>query len=73
MYVAMTRAKKKLHLSLTHSRLTYGGRHSSIPSRFLSEIPEATIKSVRPTESYRDQNPVIKTDDFFEGSSGGFG
>lgn len=67
MYVAMTRAKKKLHLSLTHSRLTYGGRHSSIPSRFLSEIPEATIKSVRPTESYRDQNPVIKTDDFFEG------
>lgn len=67
MYVAMTRAKKKLYLSLTHNRLTYGGRHSSIPSRFLSEIPEETITQVRSTLSFRDLNPVIKTDDFNEG------
>ena len=67
MYVAMTRAKKKLHLSLTHSRLTYCGRHSSIPSRFLSEIPEETIKQVRSAITFRDLNPVIKTDDFNEG------
>jgi len=43
MYVAMTRAKENLTLSWARSRLTYGGRHSSIPSRFLSEIPESLI------------------------------
>lgn len=38
MYVAMTRAKKRLFLSFARSRLVFGGRHNSIPSRFLSEI-----------------------------------
>lgn len=38
MYVAMTRAKTKLTLSLARSRLVFGGRMRSIPSRFLSEI-----------------------------------
>ena len=46
MYVAMTRAKKKLTLSWARSRLVFGGRHSSIPSRFLSEIPEKLLKKV---------------------------
>ncbi len=38
MYVAMTRAKKVLILSYARSRLVFGGRHTCIPSRFLSEI-----------------------------------
>lgn len=38
MYVAMTRAKTKLTLSFARSRLIFGGRMRSIPSRFLSEI-----------------------------------
>jgi len=46
MYVAMTRAKKKLTLSWARSRLVFGGRHSSIPSRFLSEIPEKLLKRI---------------------------
>ncbi len=45
-YVAMTRAKKKLTLSWARSRLVFGGRHNSIPSRFLSEIPEKLLKKV---------------------------
>lgn len=45
-YVAMTRAKTKLTLSWARSRLVFGGRHSSIPSRFLSEIPENLLKKV---------------------------
>lgn len=40
MYVAMTRAKEKLTISWARSRLIFGGRHQSIPSRFLAEIPE---------------------------------
>lgn len=46
MYVAMTRAKENLTLSFARSRLTYGGRHASIPSRFLSEISEEFITKV---------------------------
>ena len=46
MYVAMTRAKNKLTLSWARNRLVFGGRHSSIPSRFLSEIPEQLLKKV---------------------------
>lgn len=44
MYVAMTRARNRLHLTLAHSRLMYGGRQPASPSRFLSEIPEQLIK-----------------------------
>lgn len=44
MYVAMTRARTKLHLTLTRSRLMYGGRQTSSPSRFLSEIPQELLR-----------------------------
>lgn len=44
MYVAMTRARTKLHLTLTRSRLMYGGRQVSSPSRFLSEIPPELLR-----------------------------
>jgi len=40
----MTRAKEKLTLSWARSRLVFGGRHTSVPSRFLSEIPEHLLK-----------------------------
>ena len=46
MYVAMTRAKKRLTVSFAHSRLVYGGRQSPFPSRFLSEIPESLVKHI---------------------------
>lgn len=44
MYVAMTRARTKLHLTLTRSRLMYGGRQVASPSRFLSEIPRELFR-----------------------------
>ncbi len=47
MYVAMTRAKENLTLSFARSRLTYGGRHTSIPSRFLAEIPEEYLQKIQ--------------------------
>lgn len=46
MYVAMTRAKQNLTLSWARSRLMYGGRHASIPSRFLAEIPEELMHKI---------------------------
>lgn len=42
-YVGITRARKKLHLSLAMSRTTYGESEGSIPSRFLQEIPGSLI------------------------------
>jgi DNA helicase II / ATP-dependent DNA helicase PcrA len=39
MYVAMTRAKKRLYLTLARCRLVFGGRQNNMPSRFLAEIP----------------------------------
>lgn len=44
MYVAMTRAKKRLLMSYARSRLVFGGRTNTIPSRFLSEIDEGTLE-----------------------------
>lgn len=39
-YVGMTRAKNKLYLTFSSRRLLFGQRTSSIPSRFLADIPE---------------------------------
>lgn len=44
MYVAMTRAKSKLYLSFCRSRLVFGGRSRTIPSRFLSEIKDSLLE-----------------------------
>jgi DNA helicase-2/ATP-dependent DNA helicase PcrA len=38
-YVAITRAKERLYVSLAKWRTIYGSRQANIPSRFLSEIP----------------------------------
>ena len=38
-YVGMTRAMERLHLSWARSRLVFGQRRLSAPSRFLEEIP----------------------------------
>jgi DNA helicase-2/ATP-dependent DNA helicase PcrA len=42
-YVGITRARKKLHLSLAMSRSTYGESEGTVPSRFLQEIPDSLI------------------------------
>lgn len=38
-YVAITRAKQKLYISLAHSRKLYGQWQNPLPSRFINEIP----------------------------------
>jgi len=43
LYVAITRARRKLFLSSVNSRYLYGGRTSQTPSRFLSEIPQRLV------------------------------
>jgi DNA helicase-2/ATP-dependent DNA helicase PcrA len=43
-YVGITRARKRLFLSLAMSRAQYGGIESQAPSRYLTEIPAELIE-----------------------------
>lgn len=63
MYVAMTRAKENLTISFARSRLIFGGRHLSIPSRFLAEIPEELMKKVSTTKIFQKME---KKEDLFD-------
>jgi DNA helicase-2/ATP-dependent DNA helicase PcrA len=46
MYVALTRARRRLYLSFAQSRMLHGQTRYNIPSRFLQEIPAALVKRV---------------------------
>lgn len=43
-YVGITRAKQKILLTYTRSRLYFGSRSNNLPSRFLASIPEELIE-----------------------------
>ncbi len=45
-YVALTRARKLLYLTLAGSRLRYGSRETTVPSAFLDDIDERLISYV---------------------------
>ena len=46
MYVAVTRARKRLYLSHAQSRMLHGQVRYGIVSRFVDEIPEAILKRI---------------------------
>jgi DNA helicase-2/ATP-dependent DNA helicase PcrA len=46
MYVALTRARRRLHLSFAQSRMLHGQTRYNVASRFLEEIPDQLIKRV---------------------------
>ncbi len=48
MYVALTRAKKRLYLSSAQTRMLHGHMRYNIPSCFIDELPEANIKRLSP-------------------------
>ena len=64
MYVAMTRAKKKLFITRARERYTFGNYSANPASRFLKEIPEHLVVKADPQPKY--------TFGSF-GNSGGFG
>ena len=48
MYVAITRARKRLYLSFSQTRLLHGQTRYNIKSRFLNELPEGALKWLTP-------------------------
>jgi DNA helicase-2/ATP-dependent DNA helicase PcrA len=48
MYVAITRARKRLYLSHSQSRMLHGQTRNNPPSRFFDELPDACLKWLTP-------------------------
>ncbi len=61
MYVAITRARKRLYLSHSQTRMLHGQTRYNLKSRFFEELPEAALKWLTP----KNQN--------FGGSAFGYG
>ncbi len=45
-YVGLTRAKQRARISFAANRRVHGSWQSALPSRFLSEIPEAHVETI---------------------------
>ena len=48
MYVAITRARKRLYLSFAQTRMLHGQTRYNVKSRFLDELPEAALRWITP-------------------------
>jgi DNA helicase-2/ATP-dependent DNA helicase PcrA len=48
MYVAITRARKRLYLSFSQTRMLHGQTRYNLKSRFFDELPEAALKWLTP-------------------------
>ena len=51
MYVAITRARKRLYLSHSQTRMLHGQTRYNLKSRFLDELPEACLKWITPKQA----------------------
>ena len=51
MYVAITRARRRLYLSHSQTRMLHGQTRYNIRSRFVDELPSHAIKSLSPPKS----------------------
>ena len=50
-YVAITRARKRLYLSHSQTRMLHGQTRYAIKSRFFDELPESALKWITPKQS----------------------
>jgi DNA helicase-2/ATP-dependent DNA helicase PcrA len=48
MYVAITRARKRLYLSFSQTRMLHGQTRYNVKSRFFDELPDAALKWITP-------------------------
>ncbi len=51
MYVAITRARKRLYLSHSQTRMLHGQTRYHLRSRFFDELPEAALKWITPKQA----------------------
>jgi DNA helicase-2/ATP-dependent DNA helicase PcrA len=59
MYVAITRARRRLYLSHSQTRMLHGQTRYNIKSRFFEELPEHALKWITPARSaFADAQPA---------------
>ncbi len=56
MYVAITRARKRLYLSFSQTRMLHGQTRYSLKSRFVDELPEGSMKWLTPRTGARQDS-----------------
>lgn len=66
MYVAITRAKKKLYIINARSRMLYGKVSSNVPSRFIYEIGEDLIDEIKKENKFIEKPKINKSEMFNE-------
>ena len=64
MYVAITRARARLHLSFAQTRMLHGQTRYNFKSRFFDELPEAVLKWLTPQVTARRGTLWQGDDDF---------
>ena len=50
MYVAITRARKRLYLSFSQTRMLHGQTRYNVKSRFIDELPESAVRWISPRQ-----------------------
>ena len=58
MYVAVTRARKRLYLSNAQTRMLHGQTRFCLPSLFLEELPEELLRKINRAPAYETQAPT---------------
>ena len=62
MYVALTRARRRLYLSFAQSRMLHGQTRYNIASSFFREIPEGLLKRINRAGAYATHAPGAQQD-----------
>jgi DNA helicase-2/ATP-dependent DNA helicase PcrA len=68
MYVALTRARRRLYLSFAQSRMLHGQTRYSIASSFFREIPEPLLKRINRSGHFANA-PAARQERAFYGRS----
>ena len=78
MYVAVTRARKRLYLSHAQTRMLHGQTRYCLPSLFLEELPEELLRKIGHAPAFAPTSPPYKSAPSktaqvaMESSAGGF-
>jgi len=64
-YVGVTRAMNELYITYTDHRSKYGKEASSVPSRFIDELPEAATRKLDRFEELEPEQEKLYAEKFF--------
>ena len=62
MYVAVTRARRRLYLSHAQTRMLHGQTRYCLPSLFLEELPEELLRKITPAPAFTMRAPAYKAE-----------